>query len=66
MDPRVGVTEARFLQGMGYVIVDATTEAIMFAALIYYMRRVLAIDPMRVGWYTAPFTFILAQRVPCL
>ena len=51
MDDRMGVTEARFLQGMGYVIVDATTEAIMFAALIYYMRRVLAIDPMRVGWY---------------
>ena len=51
MDPRVGVTEARFLQGMMYVLVDAVLESVTFAGLILYMRKVIGVDPMRVGWY---------------
>ena len=51
MDPRVGASEARFLQGMGYVLVDAVVEAGSLAVLVAYMRRAVGVDPMRVGWY---------------
>ena len=51
MDPRVGVTEARFLQGMAYVLIDVAIEAASFAALVAYMRRAVGVDPMRVGWH---------------
>ena len=51
MDPRVGVTEALFLQGMAFVLVDAVLEAATLAGLVLYIRKVIGVDPMRVGWF---------------
>ena len=51
MDPRKGVTEAAFLQGMTFVLVDAALEGLLLVALVVYMRSVVQVDPMRVGWF---------------
>ena len=51
MDARAGATEARFLAGMVYVLFDALLETATFAGLVVFMRRVVGIDPMRVGWF---------------
>ena len=51
MDSRVGRTEAEFLRGMAYVLVDAVAEGVTFAVLVAYMRRVVRVDPMHVGWF---------------
>ena len=51
MDPRTGRTEAEFLRGMAYVLVDAVAEGVTFAGLVAYMRRVVRVDPMHVGYF---------------
>ena len=36
---------------MLYALADAAVEAVTFAALVAYMRRVAGADPMHVGWF---------------
>ena len=51
MDERTGRTEADFVRGMTFVLVDAVVEGATFAVLVAFMRRVVHVDPMHVGWY---------------
>jgi len=50
MDPRLKTRE-EFLHGMVFVLLDATIEALTFSGLVAYMRRVVKIDPLPVGWF---------------
>ena len=69
-----GKTEDQFLQGMLYVLLDAAIQIATLAALVVYVKRVVEVDTMHVGyfvlrrhasfyWWIHPcacFTFILA------
>lgn len=44
-------TEAAFLQGMLYVLLDALIEMVTFAVILKYLHKVVGVDATRVGFF---------------